>query len=113
MIKGICLLCEKAFSMQPATECVTLQFQLSSEKIDITDHISSLFYVEVDRVFTTWTILAHFLNKTSIPSYFFKADLAVLPEKKGRDYNRTKICTIFENALVQKRKPATVLNLCH
>lgn len=53
MIKGICLLCEKAFSMQPATECVTLQFQLSLEKIDITDHISSLFYVEVDRVFTT------------------------------------------------------------
>lgn len=82
MIKGICLLCEKAFSMQPATECVTLQFQLSSEKIDITDHISSLFYVEVDRVFTPWTILAHLLNKTSIPSYFFKADLAVLPEKK-------------------------------
>lgn len=39
--------------MQPATECVTLQFQLSSEKIAITDHISSLFYVEVDRVFTT------------------------------------------------------------
>lgn len=84
MIKGICLLCEKAFSMQPATECVSLQFQLSSEKTDITDHISSssLFYVEVDRVFTPWTILAHFLNKTSIPSYFFKADLAVLPEKK-------------------------------
>lgn len=40
--------------MQPTTECVSLQFQLSSEKTDITDHISSssLFYVEVDRVFT-------------------------------------------------------------